>query len=78
MLESSQLDISFPKDTYTVKLGGVDFDVMDAEPSVRGTTVKEKYYATIRKGYALSFVEAYVTEDEESFERNVLDIVTFK
>jgi hypothetical protein len=78
LLQSSQVRASFPKEIYTVRLGGVDFDVMDSEFSIRGITVKEKYYATIRKGYALAFVVSYEKDEEESFQRKVLETITFK
>jgi hypothetical protein len=78
LLESGQMHISFPREVYTEQLGGIDFDVMDLEFSVGGSVVKEKYYTTIKKGYALGFIEIYVTEEEESFERAVLGSIQFK
>jgi hypothetical protein len=76
--ESGQLQVSFPKEIYTARLGGVDFDVMDMEMVIRGVTVKETQYAAIRKGYALSFAITYQNADQEAFERKVLDTVTLK
>jgi hypothetical protein len=78
VLESGQMQISFPKDIYTQQLGGVDFDVMETEMSVRGMVIKQKYYATIMKGYALCFIQSFTTNEEEASLQKVLDTVTFK
>jgi hypothetical protein len=78
LLKSSRIQVSFTKDFYTERLGGVDFDVMDAELEIRGIMVKEKYYAVIRKGYALGFVVTYQTDEQESLQHKVLETMTFK
>lgn len=78
LLQSGQVAVSFPTEIYTERLSGVDFDAMDVELLLGGRTVKEKYYATIRKGYALSLVFVCGPDGEEPFERKVLDTITFK
>jgi hypothetical protein len=77
VLQSGQLDISFPKDIYTQKLGGVDFDVMEAHIRARGIVVKQKYYATIMKGYALCLVTSFVSDEQDAALQKVLSNVTF-
>jgi hypothetical protein len=77
-LESGQMQVSFPKDIYTERLGGVDFDVMDLELSIRGITVKQKYYMTIMKGYALGFIVSFTNDEEESSDQKILNTVTFQ
>lgn len=74
LLQSGQVEVSFPNEGYTQRLGGVDFDVMDIELSVGSRTVAEKYYATIRKGYALSLV---LVGDDPAL-TNVLNTIAFK
>ena len=78
LLESSQMEISFPKDIYTQQLGGIDFDVMEMEVSIRGIVVKQKYYATIMKGYALSIIVSFTTDEEQASLQKILDAVIFK
>ena len=78
LLESSQVEMSFPKDIYTQQLGGIDFDVMETEMHVRGLVVKQKYYATIMKGYALTLVVSFTTDEELASLKKVLDAMTFK
>jgi hypothetical protein len=77
-LESGQMQVSFPKDVYTQRLGGVDFDVMDLELSIRGIKVKEKYFATVIKGYALSFIVMFKGDEEEPAQQKILDSLAFK
>jgi hypothetical protein len=77
-LESGQIQMSFPKDIYTQQLGGVGFDVMETETSVRGMVIKQKYYAAIMKGYALGFVVSFTTDEEQTSLQKILDTVTFK
>lgn len=78
LLQSGQIEISFPKDVYSEQVGGVEFDVLDIEMTVGPRTVKEKYYATIRKGYALSLVFIGAADPDDRFEQNAIDTVTFK
>jgi hypothetical protein len=78
MLESGQMQVSFPREIYTKQLGEIDFDVMDLELYVRGITVKEKYYVAIIKGYALCVILAYTGEKEELSQQEFLDSITFK
>lgn len=78
VLEAGQLHVTFPKDYYTQKLGGVDFDVMEAQIAVGAKIVEEKYYATILKGYALSFIVVYEKDHEDPAQVKMLDSMTFK
>ena len=77
-LESGKMQISFQKEIYTERLSGVDFDVMDVELSLRGTIVKEKYYVTIMKGYALTFIVTFTNNEEESSGQKILNAVRFQ
>ena len=77
-LESGQMQVSFPKDVYTQQLGGVDFDVMDLELYIRGVIVKEKYYAAVMKGYAVSFIVMFKGDEADPGQQKILDSVAFK
>ena len=74
-LESGQIKINFPHDIYTKSVGGVDFDVMDTEMPVRGLVIKQKYYATIVKGYALVFILSAVDDAQVAELQKILDTV---
>lgn len=77
-LESGQMKFAFPKEVTTEKLGGRDFYVLYGEMPMGGTTVRQKWYATIMKGYALTFTISFTNEEEQSALDNVLSTVTFK
>ena len=77
ILEAGQMKFSFPREVYSEQLGGVEFDVMDIEMVVPGTTVKQKYYSTIKKGYALCFIMSFTTEGERALVRKIFDTVAF-
>ncbi len=77
MLEAGQMQVEFPKDYYSERLGGVEFDVMELEIPVRGKTIKQKYYAAIQKGYALSFIISFSTDDEAAALQKILDSIAF-
>lgn len=77
ILESGQLQVSFPKEIYPQQLGGVDFDVMETQIKARGTVIKQKYYATIMKGYALCLVASFTTDEEDASLQKILTGINF-
>jgi len=78
VFESSQMDVSFPRDISTENLGGVDFDIMYLQITQAGTTVQQEYYATVMKGYALVFIVSFTTDEEKAALGKVLDTIVFK
>ena len=71
MSEGSRYDI---KPFVTESVGGEEFVVMEvAMPS----SIKQKYYAAIRKDYALFFILTYATDDDEAVLRQALRSVRF-
>lgn len=77
-LMSGQMQFSFPKPEYSVQLGGNPFEVMPVQMTVGRTTVNQRYYVTIMKGYALSFIESYTSNDQETALQKILNSVAFK
>lgn len=77
-LESGQMQVGFPKPDYSVKMDGVDFGILPLEISIGKKTVHEEYYATIMKGYAISFVIAYATDPQEASLQKILNSIKFK
>jgi hypothetical protein len=78
LLESSQMDVSFPRDISSVKLGDVDFDIMYVQMALPGITVQQEYYATVMKDYALSFVVSFSNEKEKAELGKILDSIVLK
>lgn len=77
-LESSQMKFAFPKEVTTEKLGGRDFYVLYSEMPIAGMIVRQKSYATVTKGYALTFAISFTNEEEQTALDNVLSTVAFK
>ena len=77
ILESGQVDVTFPKDISTENLGGVDFDIMHLQMVLPGITVQQKYYATIMKGYALVCIVTFSNEEQEATLDTMLDSIEF-
>ena len=78
VLESSPMKIAFPGEVSAEKLGGREFDLMHVEMQFPGITVRQKYYASIMKGYALGCIMSYATRDEESTLDGILATLSFK
>lgn len=76
-LEASQMEIAFPKEIYTEEIDGVSFDVMELEMAMMGSVVTQRYYATIKKEYALSFVLSFASDENEENAKNILQTVRF-
>lgn len=78
LLEASQVKLTFTEETASRSLGGRDFDVMSAQMSMADVTVRQKYCATIMKGYALVFIVSFATDEEEAALEDIMKTVTFK
>lgn len=78
MLESSQMQVSFPSEMTTETIGGLEFGVLHTEMSMAGMTIRQKYYAAIMEGYAMVFIVSFTTDEEESSLQDILATVTFK
>ena len=58
----------------TETVGGESFAVMEVETAA---TIKQKYYAQIKNGYALFFIITFVTEEDEAVLKQALRSVRF-
>jgi len=77
LMEMGQIKMNFAEETTTEKLGGVDFDVLSVTLPLGRTSVRQKYYTTIMKGYALSFVVTFSTDEEEGMLAKIMQGMTF-
>ena len=75
---ATQLKIDITKDGYSKKLGNVDFDSMATAMNLRGITVKQEYYVTIQKGYALLFIISYSNDNQRKGLHEIVNSVNFK
>ncbi len=77
ILLASPLKLRLTRDTYTETIGGLTFAAFDLENQYAMMLVKQKYYATITKGYALFFVISYVADEDHLTLSDVLKTVKF-
>lgn len=63
-LADAGLDPKITRDVYSQKLDGVNFFVMDAETQQRGRVVKNRVFATVRKGVMLFCVLQGSTDED--------------
>lgn len=78
LLESSRMKLNFPDGIITETIGGQPFSLLKAELPLGNRTIQQKYYATVIKGYALSFVASYETASEEAELADILALATFE
>ncbi len=77
-LEQGQMEISFPHEISTELIGGHSFGLLQTEIPMMGTTIRQKIYATVIKGYALLVTESFTTDDESSELDSILNTLTFE
>lgn len=74
--ESGQLKIVCSSKMPTEYIGGREFGIMHCDIPIAGTTIKQDWYASIIKGYALCFVLTFKTDEERASMQNMLKSVT--
>jgi hypothetical protein len=78
VLQSTQMQVSFPKEVYTKQIDGIDFDVMIVNMTSVGQTIKQKQYVSIIKGYALIISITYTTDEDEAELDKALQSIHFQ
>ena len=78
LIEQGKLAYKFSPETGSEKLGGETFDFMDSELDLKRVIVKQRFYATIRKGYALCLVISYQSEEMKQKLDEILKTVQFE
>lgn len=76
LLESGQINVSFPDDVYTESISGIDFDVLHSVMTIRGVDIHQKQYASVMKGYVLLFIVTFSNDEEEALVDDILRGVT--
>jgi hypothetical protein len=77
LLESSQMNVKFPKEIYTETFSGVEFDVLYSETFFGTILAKQKQYGAVMKGYVLLIVSTFADEDQETTLDEILKTLTF-
>jgi hypothetical protein len=78
VLEGSQIKHSFPHEVHATTIGGAEFYAMLTEAALSPQlVVKQDYYTTIRKGYAITLILSYATTEDKVELCNMLDTIAF-
>ena len=74
----SQAPITVDRDVYTEQVGGLTFSVIDITTRFPDAVGHQRYYAHIRRGYALSLVLTYLTDEQLRALDGVVKSVRFR
>jgi hypothetical protein len=77
-LQQSRMTMSLTRDVYSQTLSGVEFLVIDLAIDYQGVTVNQRYYAHLRRGYALFFIAVYQTNEQLKTETEILRSVVLR
>lgn len=73
LLQQSQMEYYFDKEIFTKKIGESEFHVMEAKIDYLGTTIVQEYMTTVTKGFSLSLIISYTTEEEKEELKKIID-----
>ena len=74
----SQIPTRLAKDVYSQSVGGSQFSVIELVLDYGGVKVNQRYYAHIRKGYALFFILTYQTNEQLNAETEIMRSVVLR
>ena len=75
LLEKGKLAYSFTADCAPRTFAGESFGYMEGQITFGEKTVTQRYYATIRGQYALSFIQTYFSDEGEAATGTILNSV---
>jgi hypothetical protein len=78
LLQSSAMPVTVKEGTRNETIGGVEFVVLDVSSEQPGGLVRQHYYATLKKGYALFIISTFASERSSEAIGEVLKSVKFK
>jgi hypothetical protein len=78
LLESSAMRVNVEEGTRSETIGGVEFAVLDVSSEQPSGLIKQHYYATLKKGYALFFISTFASDQSADAIEEVLKSVKFK
>jgi len=69
---------SFEKEIYNQSVGGIVFGVLDTTLTIGTTTIHQKYFSTLLKGYALSFIISFSSDQELQSHNKTIESIRFR
>ena len=77
-LGSTDARVTIDRDVYKETVGGEPFSVVDVTSEFRGSVIHQRYYAHVRKDYALTFVISYATPDPTPAQAAVIQSIRLR
>lgn len=77
LLKASNAPLQPEEETIAAEIGKRHFDGMNVTGTVGDITLHQRYFVTIDKGYALSFIVSFNSPEDEATLNEVLDSVRF-
>lgn len=78
VLEKTKMSISFVDGISSETVGGVTFDTMETRIKTPKLPVTQKYYVTIKKGYALVIIVSYAADKESQALNGIIQSINFQ
>lgn len=66
LLKQTQMSYLFEKEVFEKKIGECLFHVMEAKLDYMGKIIIQEYISTVNRGFSLSFIISYTTEEEKN------------
>ncbi len=76
-LPTDRLPMSISDEITTEAFGGKPFDLLEVKIAGPNLVMKQNFYSTIFKGYALNVTVTYVSEQDEATLNEILQSITF-
>lgn len=77
-LLASKIQLTLERDIYTGSVSGVEFGILETKLVVGQTTIQQKYYSTILKDYALSFIISYTSDEDLQTQNEIIKSMKFQ
>ena len=74
-ITAGNVEISFPKEVYSIDLSGEKFHILEAEMDLGVAKIQQMYCSTVLKDYALGMVLTYTNDSEKAELMKILDTV---
>jgi hypothetical protein len=74
----SQVRIAFGKKCSSRTINGNTFNTMDAQISMNGVVIKQRYFVALRKNHAISMIQTFAEPEDEAKLDKVVSSVTLK
>ncbi|MEW5924842.1 MAG: hypothetical protein AB1746_12735 [Candidatus Zixiibacteriota bacterium] len=78
ILSNSRIQTQFDGTYGITNLGGVDFDNIKVSMTYQDRSISQQYFASIIKGYAMSIIISYTTEDQYKTLDDLLKTIRFR